>query len=143
MRKLVLIAALLLATPALAQQINFPAVTQSGTVTAGHPAVWQGNQSIQDGGGSSTVTTGTVTAAGFISTGSTALTNGMYLPATNSVGWSVNSAAAGSIDATGHWRIGKANTPTITSGACGTTTNGTIGSGNDQSFILNIGSATT
>jgi hypothetical protein len=51
--------------------------------------------------------------------------------------------AAGTVDVNGHFLLGKQSTPTITSGACGTTTNGVITSGSDQSFIVTIGSATT
>jgi hypothetical protein len=68
---------------------------------------------------------------------------GIYSPATNQLGFSTNSTAAGLIDAGQHWRIG-ANTPTISSGACGATTNGTLSAGSsDQSGEVIIASATT
>ena len=55
------------------------------------------------------------------------------------------SAAIGlNLDNTQHVRVGNTTAPTIASGACGATTNGTIASGsNDHSGTVNIGSATT
>lgn len=58
-------------------------------------------------------------------------------------GAAVGAGSAGQVDVNGHFLLGKQSTPTITSGACGTTTNGVITSGSDQSFIVTIGSATT
>ena len=51
---------------------------------------------------------------------------------------------AGNIDADQNWRIGGSGTPTISSGACGTGTNGSIAAnGNNQGFEVDIGSAAT
>lgn len=44
---------------------------------------------------------GSVTATGFIPSSSTVPTNGMYLPAANTLGWAVNSAAEMQLTATG------------------------------------------
>lgn len=55
----------------------------------------------------------------------------------------VGAGAAGQVDVNGHFLLGKQSTPTIASGACGTTTNGVVTSGSDQSFIVTIGAATT
>lgn len=52
------------------------------------------------------VTTGTSTAASFIPTSSTVPANGMYLSAANTVGFSTNTALAGSINASQVWDIG-------------------------------------
>jgi len=69
---------------------------------------------------------------------------GIYRPASNTLGISSAGTAAGVIDANQNWRIGGAGTPTISSGACGTGTNGTIASnGNNQGFEVIIGSAAT
>ena len=58
--------------------------------------------------------------------------------------FAVPAGNAGTIDITEHWRLGGAGTPTISSGACGTGTNGAIvAGGNDQSFEVTIGSAAT
>lgn len=51
--------------------------------------------------------------------------------------------SAGQVDVNGHFLLGKQSTPTIASGACGTTTNGVITSGSDQSFIITIGAVAT
>tara|TARA_R110000868_G_scaffold409899_2_gene696463 strand:+ start:9425 stop:13153 length:3729 start_codon:yes stop_codon:yes gene_type:complete len=47
-----------------------------------------------------TVLAGSVTGASFIPSGSTVPTNGMYLPAANTLGWAINSAAELKLDAT-------------------------------------------
>jgi hypothetical protein len=67
---------------------------------------------------------------------------GIYSPVTNQLGFSTNATAAGIIDATQHWRIGGAGTPTIATNACGSTTQGTIATGgNDQAFHVTVGTA--
>lgn len=69
---------------------------------------------------------------------------GIYAAATQSLGFATNTHAAGAIDANQNWRIGEATVPTISSGACGTGTNGTIAAGgNNQGFEVLIGSAAT
>jgi len=94
-------------------------------------------------------TTGVVTSAASMSAPSLRVTGagpaviGIYSPATNQLGFSTASTAAGIIDAGQHWRIG-ANTPTISSGACGATTNGTLSAASsDQSGEVIIASAAT
>ena len=120
-------------------------------------------------GSSTTLTTGySIYTAGrvYISTGLTAVNNvisaqfgingmgslggypGLYSPSSNQLGFSSGAtgsqASAGLIDTNQHWRIGGSGTPTISSGACGTGTNGTIAAnGNDQSFEVMVGSAAT
>ena len=83
-------------------------------------------------------------AAQFVPTSSIISGNSMYLPASNTIGFSTNATAAGVIDADQNWRIGGSGTPTIASGACGTGTNGSIAAnGNNQGFEVDIGSAAT
>ena len=48
--------------------------------------------------GTNFATTGTATASRFIPTGSTVATNGLYLPAANSIGLSTNSTNAGYVE---------------------------------------------
>ena len=93
---------------------------------------------------SMTLSGASITAFNIMPSGSTAASNGLYLPAANTLGFSTSTTAAGLIDANQHWRFGGSGTPTIASGACGTGTNGTIAAnGNDQSFEVLIGSAAT
>jgi hypothetical protein len=73
---------------------------------------------------------------------SSASGQGLYSSATNNLAFSTNSTLAGDIDATQHFRIGPSTSSTISSGACGASTNGTI-SGNDHAGLITIGSATT
>lgn len=47
--------------------------------------------------------TGTVTSPSFTVTGSSAAANGMYLSAANTVAWSTDSTARGSVNSTGNW----------------------------------------
>jgi hypothetical protein len=62
-------------------------------------------------GSQNVVTSGTSTAASLIPTGSTAPTNGVYLPAANSVGISTNGTGRLFVDASG--RVGVGGTPSI------------------------------
>lgn len=88
--------------------------------------------------------TNQIQAPYFAATGSTLHGNpGIYEPATNQLGFSTNNLAAGDVDANQHFRMGGASSPTISSGACGTGTNGVLTSGNDQAGLITIGSATT
>ncbi len=95
-------------------------------------------------------TGGGVTAGGIISGTNVTVTGtsvpaspGLYKPVANVLGFASNGLAGGIIDVNQHWRIG-ANTPTIASGACGATTNGTLSAAaSDQSGEIIIGSATT
>lgn len=48
---------------------------------------------------------GAVTAPAFIPNGTSIPTNGMYLPAANTVGWSTAGVARGSVNSTGNWTI--------------------------------------
>ena len=65
--------------------------------------------------GTNFATTGTATATRFIPSGSTIATNGLYLPATNSLGFSTNSTEAMRIDSSGRVLVGL--TSANTSGA--------------------------
>jgi hypothetical protein len=79
-----------------------------------------------------------------LGTGGAGPTNGMYQVATNAITWRTNSTAAGNLDATQHWRLGATGSPTITSGTCGTSTNGTLSAAsNDHAGEVIIGAATT
>jgi hypothetical protein len=57
-------------------------------------------------GSQNIVTTGTATASGFIPTGSSVPTNGMYLPAANQLGFSTNGTGRLFVDASGRVGIG-------------------------------------
>jgi len=95
-------------------------------------------------GGTTTFTGSGSTTPNLSVTGSGVPGAGIYRPATSTLGFSTNTTAAGVIDANQNWRIGGASTPTISSGACGTGTNGTIAAnGNNQGFEVDIGSAAT
>lgn len=65
-------------------------------------------------GSQNIVTTGSVTGAGFIATGSTIVSNGIYLPNTNSIGFSTNSTNQGSISSTGGWSFGSTSSGSST-----------------------------
>lgn len=66
--------------------------------------------------------------------------DGIYKPATNTLGFASNNTAAGTVDSTQHWRLGGSGTPTIGANACGSTTQGTIGAGStDRSGLLTVG----
>ena len=62
-----------------------------------------------DFGSQNTTTTGTSTAASFIPTSSTAPTNGVYLPAANSVAISTNGTGRLFVDSTGNIGVGSAS----------------------------------
>jgi len=125
--------------------IDFANITCTTCTATSYLVDWQvGSSSVFKVG-----TGGSLTLAGFLQapyvvvTGATVPANGIYRPAANQLGFASNSLAAGLVDANQHWRVG-ANTPTITSGNCGATTNGTLASGStDQSGEVVIGSATT
>jgi len=68
--------------------------------------------------GTNLTTTGTATATRFIPSGSTVATNGMYLPAANSLGFSTNSAEAIRIDSSGLTTIKNANNAGAIWGEC-------------------------
>jgi hypothetical protein len=77
-------------------------------------------------------------------TGGIALGTGISLAATNSLQFQTNFTSAAIIDANQHWRPGGSATPTIASGACGATTNGTLSAAaNDQAGEVIIGAAAT
>lgn len=56
--------------------------------------------------GTNLTTTGTATATRFIPSGSTVATNGMYLPAANTLGFSTNSTNRATIDSLGNLSLG-------------------------------------
>lgn len=60
--------------------------------------------------GTNFATTGSATATRFIPSGSTVPTNGLYLPATNAIGWATNSTAAMRVDASQNLLINQATT---------------------------------
>jgi hypothetical protein len=96
-------------------------IAQSNALNAGW-GMWadtSGNYSLSRYGGGSysspalimtlsgvTTFSNTVTAAGFIPTGASVLTNGMYLPTTNTLGWSTNSTERMRLDASGNLGLG-------------------------------------
>jgi hypothetical protein len=120
-----------------------------GTITTGNNVVSGGNITGVNGTLSGTLSAGygafsaSSTAQRVILSGATVVsTNGLYVFAINSVGFSTNTTYAGDIDAGQHFRIGGSGTPTIATNACGATTQGSIAAGgNDQSFELTIGTA--
>jgi hypothetical protein len=65
--------------------------------------------------------------------------------AADAINFNAGTSTTASIDQYGRSRFGiLGSVPSITSGACGSTTNGTItAGGNDQNFLLNIGAAVT
>lgn len=74
--------------------------------TANGIAYLNGSKSVTSGSaltfdGTNFATTGTASAAKLVPTGSSATGNGMYLPAANTLGWSVNSSEAMRLDGTG------------------------------------------
>jgi len=66
--------------------------------------------------GTNLATTGTATATRFIPSGSTIATNGLYLPAANSLGFSTNSTEAMRIDSSGNLLVGTTSASLATSG---------------------------
>ena len=76
------------------------------------PVIIDGTSGITSPGGDTNVSTtssGAATAAGFIPSGSTAPTNGVYLPAANAVGIATNSTNAIYIDSSQNIGLGKTN----------------------------------
>jgi hypothetical protein len=69
-----------------------------------------------DFGSQNIVTTGTNTAASFIPTGSSVPTNGVYLPAANSVGVATNGAEALRVDSSGRLLVGTSSSPSAGNG---------------------------
>jgi hypothetical protein len=91
-----------------------------------------------DFGSQNRTSTGTSTAASFIPTSSTAPTNGVYLPAANSVAISTNGTGRLFVDASG--RVGVGVSPSDTSGFGGTVDiSGTTGA---ACYVRTSGSAT-
>jgi len=83
---------------------------------------------------------GAMVASFFYPTSSTVPGVGMYLPATNQVGFATNSTAAGYIDPNQHWHFGNtAATPTLS--ACGSAPSMATGS-TDNSGQVNTGGGT-
>ena len=125
--------------------IDFANITCTTCTATSYLVDWQvGSSSVfKVGTGGSLTLTGLLQATNVVVTGTAVPSAGIYKPATNQLGFASNGLAAGLVDANQHWRVG-ANTPTITSGNCGATTNGTLASGStDQSGEVVIGSATT
>jgi hypothetical protein len=99
----------------------FTDVTTSGTVThnggtANGVAYLNGSKVLTTGSalvfdGTNFATTGTASATKLIPTGGTATGNGMYLPATNVLGWSTNGTKQMELDASGNLGLGV--TPTF------------------------------
>lgn len=75
-------------------------ITGSGTVVAMATSPVFTTPNIGAATGTSLVASSTVTATGFIPTGSSVLTNGMYLSTTNTLAWSTNSACRIALNAT-------------------------------------------
>lgn len=65
-----------------------------------------GSKVSPDFGAQNILTTGAVTGARMIVTGSTVPANGIYLPSANTLGFAANSTAYGSISSAGAWTIG-------------------------------------
>lgn len=55
--------------------------------------------------GNISVSAGSATAQSFIPSSSTVPTNGLYLPSANTIGWSTNTTARGTINSTGNWTV--------------------------------------
>jgi len=87
---------------------NYSATTANITTANVGTLIVTGNETVQG----NTSVTGTATASKFIPTGNSATGNGMYLPATNSVGISTNGTNAVYIDASQNVGIGQ-STPTV------------------------------
>jgi hypothetical protein len=86
---------------------------------------------------------GSAQASKFIVSGTVVPTYGIYAPSL-ALGFATNSLFAGDVDSTQHWRVGGTGVPTIASGACGATTNGTLSAAaNDHAGEIIIGAATT
>ena len=91
--------------------IAAPAVSGTNTITL--PAS-TGTAVVADGSGNITAT-GNVTGKAFIPSNSTVPTNGVFLPATNSVGFATNTTEAGRFNSSGQFLL------STTSGTMGTT----------------------
>lgn len=88
--------------------------------------------------------TNTISCQQFAVTGTSVAGNGIYRPVSTQLGFSSNGLSAGVLDAGQHPRFGGSGTPTITSGACGTGSNGTIVAGSgDIAGQINIAAAAT
>ena len=89
--------------------------------------------------GTNLATTGTATATRFIPSGSTIATNGLYLPAANSLGFSTNSTEAMRITSAGNVGIGTSSPVTLKS-AITAQVFGNIKIGNDNGAgLLSLG----
>jgi len=93
---------------------------------------------------SNLVASGNILGNSVQATGNNSVDAGINRPSSHTLGFQTSATSAGVIDANQNWRIGGAGTPTISSGACGTGTNGSIAAnGNNQGFEVDIGSAAT
>ena len=128
---------------------NVETLTAGACLYVGSPTAGS-NTTLSNGGYSAyfaglTYTTGAAISTGIrLAGGSLSSAYAGIYSSSGSMIFSVPGVLSGDIDTTGHWRIGEAGTPTISSGACGTGTNGSIAAnGNDQGFEVLIGSAAT
>lgn len=123
----------------LAASINGGAYTTYGTLGSNGSGTWT----------IGALNTTTSTSNVYIVAGNTALTNGINKAcaaagAGSCVGFYSNSVQGGDLDSTQHWRLGSTTSPTISSGACGATTNGTLSAAsNDHAGEIIIGAAAT
>lgn len=67
---------------------------------------------------------------------------GICPSSSNTLNFIAGATNSGDIDLHQHWSVGSAASATISSGACGTGTNGTV-TGNDHSGLITIGAAST
>lgn len=74
----------------------------SGNVTIGNNLTVTGTSTFTGNIGAIT-STGSATATAFIPSGSTVPTNGFYLPAANTIGWSTNTTQVAKIDSSGNF----------------------------------------
>lgn len=122
--------------------INFEA-TPNGSTTRGIKTQMDGSGNWS---GMGTISAGAITSSGsttanrFIATGSTVATNGMYLPAANTVAISTNSIDAIKANSAQHVRLGNTTGPTVTS--CGGSPAMTPNS-NDMGGTITEGTAAT
>lgn len=113
----------------------------------------QGNGSSNDyqllnGSGSQACVVGhglnTLACQQVVVTGTTVTGNGLYRPTSTQLGFMSNALAAGMMDSGQHPRFGGSGTPTISSGNCGSLSNGTIVAGSsDVDGGIVIGAAAT
>lgn len=73
---------------------------------AGTTGIPQQSASVSEDSSGNVTTSGNVTGAAFIPSGSTVPTNGMFLPASNTLAWAVNSTERMRMDSTGNVGIG-------------------------------------